>query len=407
VSFWEAVRIACQALAANRLRSLLTVLGTVVGVLAVVSVISITQGLNRYVSKEVLATGSHVFSLDKVGFVTSHEDWLKAGKRRDIRLEDAWYLRDHLESAGAVVPQVHTMKDVSWGGTRAEGVWIQGLGGGYLELGDLYDLHVGRHLSEEDVGASRRVVVLGWEVADQLFGAVPATGKALRLGGETFRIVGVLKQRGKVLGQSRDNVVLIPVTAFEKLFGRRRSITILVQAASPEVYAECQEEALMLLKIRRGKKPWEEPDFGIQTSETFYELYRQATALFYVAMIVIVGLSLVVGGVVMMNIMLVAVAERTREIGIRKAVGARQRDIALQFLVEAASLSGAGGLLGVFLGAGVAVLVDAFTPLPARLEAWSVVVSLLLAITVGLISGFYPATRAARLAPVVALRYQK
>ncbi len=293
------------------------------------------------------------------------------------------------------------------GGRRAEEVPLVGLGIGYPALGDLFGLGFGRHLTDEEIRGCRRGVVLGWDVADLLFGAVDPVGRRVRLGRESFWVVGVLEQRGKLLGQSRDNMVLIPITTFEKLHGSRRSVSIMVKAAAAEVYEECQEEAVLLLKIRRGQQPWEEPDFGIQVSETYYSFYRQATGLFYMAMIAIVGLSLVVGGIVMMNIMLVAVAERTCEIGIRKAVGARRRDIVMQFLVEAATLSTSGALLGVLLGGLIALVVNAVSPLPARVEPWSVLVSLAMAITVGLLSGLYPAMRAARLPPVVALGYEK
>ena len=243
--------------------------------------------------------------------------------------------------------------DVEWRG-RASAVTVQGLGVGYESLGDFSSLESGRHLSLEDVRGAHRAAVLGADLAESLFRGVDPIGERVRIGRESFLVVGVLTRRGGVLGMSRDNVVVVPVTTFRKLFGRNSSIEILIKAAGPEVYAASQEEAQLLLKLRRGMKPWEEPDFGIETAEALYALYGKLTGVFFLGMIAIVGLSVVIGGIVMMNIMLVAVSERTREIGICKAIGARRRDILLQFLVEAAALSGGGGSPGGPLGARVA-----------------------------------------------------
>ena len=403
MGFWEATKAAFEALWANRLRSFLTLLGTVVGVVSVVAVISITQGLNRYVSQEILAIGSHFFTIDKFGFITSAESYFEALRRKNITTADARYLRDQLASAEAVVPIASRPIEVSWSGERVEDAALVGVGLGYPALGDRFELAAGRHLTDEEIQGATRAVVIGWDIVDQLFGAVDPLGQRVRLGSASYWVIGVLAQRGKVLGQSQDNLTLVPIHAYEKAYGRRESISITIKAAAPELYEECQEEAAMLLKIRRGMQPWEEPDFGLQTSETYYGFYSRATGVFYLAMIAIVALSLVVGGIVMMNIMLVAVTERTSEIGLRKAVGARRRDIILQFLVEASVLSGTGGVIGVV----IAWIVDAQTPLPARLEIWSVLGSLTLAIALGLGAGLYPAVRAARLLPIAALGYEK
>jgi putative ABC transport system permease protein len=407
VNFWDALATAWSSLRAHRLRSALTVLGTVVGVLAVVSVVAITQGLNRYVSQELLSTGSHVFSLSQLGMITSREDFFAALKRKPLRLDDADYLEERMTTAEAVVPQATGQEDVQWRGRRARGVMVQGLGYGYEALGELSTLQSGRQLTLEDVRGAHRTAVLGADLAEQLFAGVDPVGQRVRVGRESFLVAGVLARRGKVLGISRDNVAVIPVTTYRKLFGRNTSITILIKAASPEVYHASQDEAQMLLKLHRGKKPWEDPDFGMETAEALYALYDKLTGVFFLGMIAIVGLSVVIGGIVMMNIMLVAVSERTREIGIAKAIGARRRDILLQFLMEAATLSGSGAVLGVVLGVGVAWLVRALSPLPTRVAGWSVAGSLALALTIGILSGLYPARRAASLSPVEALRHEK
>ena len=407
MNLWDALGHAWRALRAHRLRAALTILGTLVGVFAVVSVVAITQGLNRYVSQELLATGSHVFSLSQFGIATSREEFLEALKRKPLRVEDAEYLQDQMTTAEAVVPNVGTQQDVEWRGRRARGVFVQGLGSGYEALGDYLRLAAGRQLTLEDIRGAHRTAVLGWDIADQLFGGVDPVGQRFRVGRESFWVVGVLQRRGKVLGISRDNVVVVPVTTFQRIHGKRQSIEILVKASSPETYQPAQEEAELLLKLRRGKKPWEDADFGLQTSEALYALYDKLTGVFFLGMIALVALSVVIGGIVMMNIMLVAVSERTREIGICKAVGARRRDILLQFLVEAGALSGTGGVLGVLVGSGVAWLIQAVTPLPTHVAGWSVVASLSLALAVGLLSGLYPAHRAAWLSPVEALRHEK
>ncbi len=407
MSFWEAVRLAFEALGVNRLRSALTILGTVVAVVAIVAVISITQGLNRYVAQELLDVGSHTFTIDKFGDVTDAASYFEALKRRNLRTEDADFLREVLTTAEVVVPATGTRVDVDWRGERIEDTQLRGMGPGYAALGDAYRLHAGRHFTADELRGAARVALLGSEVADQLFGAVDPIGRRVRVGRESFWVIGVLTEQGSVLGQSQDNRVIVPISAFEKHWGRRRSISITLRARTPELFETAQDEATTMLKIRRGLQPWSEPDFGVRSAEAFYEVYQRTTSLFYLGILVVVGLSLVVGGIVMMNIMLVSVTERTREIGIRKAVGARRRDVLMQFLVEACALSGSGGLVGIAVGGAVALLVDRVTPLPARLEPWSIVLSLALALAVGVVAGIYPAARAARLIPVAALGYEK
>jgi putative ABC transport system permease protein len=248
--------------------------------------------------------------------------------------------------------------------------------------------------------------VIGSKIHEELLNPGDPLGQRLRVGGHTLRVVGVLQSRGSVLGISQDDIVILPITTYQKMFGRRESVEITVKAKSPGVFQEAQDEAMLWTKLRRGLKPYDEPDFAIMTSEMLYSFYEQATGGLFLGMLGVVGLSLLVGGIVIMNIMLVAVAERTREIGVRRALGARARDIILQFVVESATLSGLGGVLGVIVGAGLALVIRAGTSLPVRIAPATIVGGLIIAVFVGMAFGLYPAYRASRLDPIQALRYE-
>ncbi|MBD3235241.1 MAG: FtsX-like permease family protein [Candidatus Eisenbacteria bacterium] len=403
--FFRSILIALQSMWSGKLRTFLTLLGTIIGVFAVVAVLAVIQGLNRYVSREILGTGSHVFNLTKHGFITDYDAYLRAQRRKDLRLEDAQWLRRRMELAETVVAEVRAQREVKGPRERASRVSILGAQDGYPEIGT-YPLAEGRHLTHADVAQRRSVAVVGEKIREELLQPGDPVGQRLRIGGHSFRVAGVLEQRGSVLGMSQDDIVIIPITTFQKLFGRRRSIDIAVKAIGPEFFDEAQEEAALIVKLRRGLKPYEEADFEIMTSEMLFSLYEQATGGLFLAMLGVVGLSLLVGGIVIMNIMLVAVAERTREIGIRRALGARARDIVLQFLVEAAALSGLGGVVGVLLGATAAWALRAGTSFPVRVEPVAVAIGLALAVGVGVVFGLYPARRASRLDPIQALRHE-
>jgi putative ABC transport system permease protein len=406
VEFREAMRLAWATLWNNRLRSFLTVLGNVVAVLSVITVVSVIQGLNRYVAQEFLSTGSHVFTLTKFGIIMNYEDYLNALKRPDLTVEDAEFLEGTLALSSAVVPRLGARQSVKHGRLEAEDAPVGGVGADYPLVGD-FPLADGRDLTQADVQGRAAVAVIGSGIRDKIFGAEDPIGKEMRIGGFRYRVVGVLKARGGGGGESRDDQVLVPITTLLRQFrGRSQSVDILVQARDPERMAEAQEEAALQLKIRQGRKPWEKPDFDVMTDEQLYSFYQNATQGIYGLLVGVVSLSLLIGGIVIMNIMLVSVTERTREIGIRKAVGARRRDIVIQFLVESVLLALAGGVIGVLGGIGGALTVRATTPLPAAIQVWSVLVGLLLASSVGLFFGIYPAWRASRLAPISALRYE-
>ncbi len=405
MSILEALRLALDVLWANRLRSFLTILGNVVAVGSVVAVVAIIDGLNRYVSEQILSTGSHTFTITKFGFDTDYDSYLKMLRRRDLTLDDAAALSRQMRNALAVVPIVSRRETLKRGREEASGAVVVGVGEGVEELRTL-DIVAGRHLTREDLQGRAAVAVIGEQVREKLFDPVDPIGQELRVGRHRLLVVGLLKPRGSVLGQSQDNVVLVPVTTYAKYYGMRDNLEINIRATSAETMAEAQEEAELLMKLRRGLNPWDEPDFNVFTSEMLYTLYQNLTKGIFGLTVGIVAISLLVGGIVIMNIMFVSVTERTREIGIRRAVGARRGHVLTQFLSEAVLLSLLGGLIGVILGSATAIVLHAATPLPATIRPWSIVIGLLLASSVGLFFGIYPAMRASRLVPVEALRYE-
>jgi putative ABC transport system permease protein len=378
----------------------------VVAVLSVVALVAVIQGLDRFVSQELLSTGSNSFILTKFGIIMNHEDWLRALERPDLTLDDARHLERTMTTASAVVPFLNANLQVKRGRKEAQSAPVRGTGAGY-PLAGRFTLSDGRDLAGADVEGNAAVAVIGSRIAGKLYPGEDPVGRDLRIGGYRYTVVGVLAPRGGTAGASQDDQVLVPVTTLLKqLGGRARSLAISVVAVDAARYQTAQEEAELLLKIHRGLKPWDKPNFDVLTDEQLFGIYRKITAGIYGLLLGVVSLSLLIGGIVIMNIMLVSVTERTREIGIRKAVGARRRDIVTQFLVESVFLATGGGVLGVLLGIGAALVVRAATPLPASVQPWSVLVGMLMASSVGIFFGIYPAWRASRLAPIAALRHE-
>ncbi len=406
MEFGEAIVLAVRTLWSNRLRSFLTVLGNVVAVLSVVALVSVIQGLNAFVAREFTITGSNGFILTKFGMITNYEEYLKALARPDLTLAQAEELERRLTLAAAVVP-VHDLRlSLRRGRLSAADAPVTGVGEGYPLIGR-YPLEEGRELTRTDVDGRTSVAIIGARVKEKLFPLEDPIGRDFRIGDHRYQVVGVMARRGGTATSSQDDQVLVPVTTLLRQQGSEgRSLGIAVAALDPNRREEAQDEALVQMKIIRGLKPADRPDFDVMTDEQLYALYERLTAGIYGLLLGVVSLSLLVGGIVIMNIMLVSVTERTREIGIRKAVGARRRDIVTQFLVESVLLAAGGGVVGVVLGIAVAIVIRAATPLPAAVQPWSVVVGLLLASSVGLFFGIYPAWRASRLAPIAALRHE-
>jgi len=407
--FWAAqgenLRIALEALRANKLRSILTVIGNVVAVMSVIAVVAVIDGMNTYVSEKVLEQGLKVIYIDKFGLITNEDEFRDALKRRDLTLLDAEALKGQSRYASDVVGQLETNKQVHAGKVELSNVRILGTTEGYQTVGT-YDTDQGRSLEDDEIAKRRAVCLIGSELAQQLFPVVDPIGQEIRVAGYSLKVVGTVAARGNVLGQSQDNFVLLPFGQYQKMFGPHESITILMRARPGIDLERVKDEARVILRARRHVPIGKPEDFAITTSETYMALYETLTKGIFAGTIGLVAISLLVGGIVIMNIMLVAVTERTREIGIRKALGARQSDLLSQFLSETVVLSLFGGLLGVLVGVALALLVRLATPLPATIQPWSVAISLLVASSIGLFFGVYPATRAAKLDPIVALRQE-
>jgi putative ABC transport system permease protein len=409
--FSEAARIALASLRANKLRSFLTVLGILIGVSSVIGVVAITEGLDQYMANQVLELGSSTFTVQKMpNIITSRDMWLEMNKRKDVTPRDADAVRAVCEACSEVGVMVRTSRSVKFGRTTQSNVEIMGITENYPRIGSVRDLITGRHLIDDDVENGRSVAVIGADVMDAFFGEREPLGKAISVDNHELRVVGVAERKGKIFGESQDNFVWMPISTFRKFYGSRRSVVIQVAARSMDDLETAQDQARVAMRVSRHlgvKKP---DDFNIETGETIMDFWQSATRGIYVVTIVVTAISLLVGGVVVMNIMLVSVTERIREIGVRKALGARRRDIVRQFMVESVVLAACGGALGVVgaavLSMGLAAILGGIMSanFNAPVRLWAVLLALVASSLVGLVAGIYPARRAAALDPVVALR---
>jgi len=407
VNFWEAVSSALQSLRANKLRSFLTLLGIIVAVTSIIAVVTVIQGLNSKVSELVTGRGADVFVLDRIGTseAFSSQAMVEALRRPELTAEDAEALSREGSTLLYVAAEAAQREDV-WGGSRrVEGMNVNGVGPEYPYL-STFEIARGRHLSPLEIDRARPVAVIGEEVAKELYPTRDPLGEAIRVRGRHFTVIGVAKPQGSTFGVTQDDFVVIPLPVWQKIFSRRESVSISIKAADPNNIQASIDEARMIMRVRHNLRPSEPDDFGFMTTQELLDLYRKITTGIYSALVGLVAISLVIGGIVVMNIMLVAVTERTREIGIRKAIGARARDILRQFLTEAVILAAVGGLAGVALGFGIAVLISQVTPLPYSLRWWSIALGIGVSSLVGIVFGIYPAAKAARLDPIEALRHE-
>ncbi len=400
----EAVRIAAASLWAHKLRSLLTLLGVVIGVSAVIAVVSLINGANSYVAEKVFNLGTDVFLISRgPSVITDIDAFLETQKRKKLTLEDYEAVRQACTLCRDLGATASALAEVEYGASSVRDSNIRGWTPSMARIYDV-ELTAGRHLNEADMQRAAPLCVIGWEVAENLFPSTDPLGKEIRVGNHVFEVVGVGKKLGSALGQSRDNWVMIPLRTFQKIYGTEQSLRIWGKAISPAQLAPAQDQARQILRARRHVPYGQPDDFVIETNESFLALWGGISSAFFGVVVVIASISLVVGGIVIMNIMLVSVTERTQEIGLRKSVGARRSDILAQFLVESATVAAIGGLLGVGLGIGWAKLVSLLSPFPSTIELWSVIAGLVVATSVGLFFGIYPASKAARLDPVVAMR---
>ena len=404
----ESFSMAMGSLWANKLRTFLTLLGIIIGVLTIIAVVSVIQGLNNYVYTKMSFYGANDFSVAKFSMIgTSLKDFLEQIKRKDVTLGEMRLLRDRCQSCELIGASAGTSRTVKYESKLVKNTEISGVTSVDHLIGSVLELERGRQFQREDENHSRAVCIIGSEIATNLFPYLDPLGKWIKVGNDKFLVIGLAKPKGKIMGFSMDNFVRIPITTFMKTFGSRRSVTINVHTTGQEQMAAAREEVRTILRSARKILFNRPDDFSFRTSETFIQFYKTATSGIYFAMIGIASIALLVGGIVVMNIMLVSVTERTKEIGVRMAIGARRKDILVQFLIESSALSGVGGLIGIILGFALAKGISAATSLPSAVDPVSVVMALVMSTSLGLFFGIYPANKAAKLDPVDALRSEQ
>ncbi len=400
----ESLHQAASGILAHKFRSFLTVLGVVIGATTVIAMLAVVQGLNAAVANAIKDMGTATFLVSKYPLTrnVSFEEYLRLRRNPDLTEGDARALEAGSPWVKRAAVGVTGAFDVRAGRLEASNVFVKGLSSSFAEISEV-KIALGRVFTEQENVRRRRVCIIGSTVANRLFPGVSPLGKHVRIAGQRFLVVGVLVERGKMFGQDMDSVILVPHRAYEQAFGRGDAM-LSVQAIDPEHLALALNDAITILRSRRGLKASDDNTFFLTTQQTLLSSYYRIMGGVYAVMVGVAAISLLVGGVGIMNIMLVSVTERTAEIGLRKAVGATRGVVVLQFLSEAAGLSSAGGIIGLLFGASLASLLGAVSPIPARVVSWSVPLALLFAASVGIVAGLYPALKAARLSPVDALR---
>ena len=405
---WESLRIALGSLRANKLRTALTLVGVVVGVAAVIAVVTIIKGLDQTVASTFSSQGSTVFTISKrPQVITSREDFIRFNRRKDVTESDAEAITRLCTVCWRTGVAANAQATVKAGDQSSDGVRVRGLTLSMYAIEDT-DVVAGRAWTDVEEAAGRDVAVVGPDIVDNLFGGAPpeqAVGRQVRVEGRSYEIIGVTERLGKIFGFSRDNFVQIPYPTFKKAFGAHVSLIVFVQVPGDAQLAAAEDQVRNVMRNRRGKTFRDEEDgFALETQAVFIDLYKTATANIYIVTIGVAAISLVVGGIVVMNIMLVSVTERTREIGVRKAVGASRRDVLLQFLIESVVITSVGGMMGVAAGFLLAFGLAAAMGFPLLFSAGSAALGVTVSSAVGIASGLWPAWKAARLDPIEALR---
>ena len=405
----EAIKIAFLSLWANKLRSALTLLGVVIGVAAVIAVVTFVNGINTYVAERIFNLGADVFIMFKVTpAVTNIDHYLEGQKRKDLTMDDYRAVREGCKLCAYVGAYARTNTGhVKYGEQSLSDTMVQGMTPSVAVTQDI-DIDSGRMIGESDLENNAPVVVIGTDIEDTVMPGVDPIGKEIRVDGWTYRIIGVGKKKGSVVGQSLDNYALIPMTSWMKQYGSHNTnMRISAKAVGTGATLDsAMDEARVIVRARRHDPAGGADSFDMENNSSLLSIWANLTGTFFVAMIGIAAISMVVGGIVIMNIMLVSVTERTREVGIRKAMGARRSDVLLQFLIEAVILSLVGGVIGVLLGIAVAKGVTFAVGMPSVIKLWAVVAGLIVSASVGIFFGVYPARRAAMLDPIAALRFE-
>src|SRR6185295_4984549 len=408
-AIWEAFRVATASLRANKLRTALTLMGIVVGVAAVISVVTISKRLKQTVAQSFSSQGSTVFTVSKnPQIIKSREDFIKFNRRKDVTHEDAEAIQRLCSACWRVGLAANAIETVKYADQKAENVRIRGVEPITMFDIDGVSIHVGRIWTESEGAAGRDICVIGPDMLKNLFNDAPpdrAVGQEVRIDGRPYTVLGVLEPLGSILGFSRDNVIYIPYSTYQKAYGARRSLIVFAQVHEAEELEAAEDQVRTVMHNRRHSTG--DPDdegFALETQDVFLNLYGSATSNIYIVTIGVAAISLVVGGIVVMNIMLVSVTERTKEIGIRKAIGARRKDILTQFLIEAVTVTAIGGAIGVATGFGLAYVISALIGFPLLVSVASAVLGVGVSSVVGIVSGLWPAWRAAKLDPIEALR---
>lgn len=401
----EAVKIAATNLWTHKMRSVLTLLGVVIGVMSVIAVVSLVNGLNDYVGNAISSNlSADVFMVNRApSNITSVDQWEASQKRKKFHYDDYEALASDCKSCVAVAANLNKIGQVKYGTNYLSDTAILGF---THEMPEVYqrELELGRYFTRLDESRHSQVCDVGYDIPDKLLPGADPIGKVIHVDTSECEIIGVAKKRGSVMGQSQDNWVIMPLTTYEAIYAKDDSVRLWVKANGKEALDPTMDEVRLLLRARRHVEYKDPDDFVMETNASFLQLWSSISGTFFGVTIGIASIALLVGGIVIMNIMLVSVTERTREIGLRKSLGARRIDIQKQFLIESSTIAAVGGICGVLLGVALAKIVTLTTALPSSVQLWSVLLGLVVATSVGLFFGVYPATKAAKLDPVVALR---